>query len=67
MTRVKSERNQHGPIPCPNCANTSGRLHAVATVAQQPDDFKLTYRCVQCQHEWAVVKPAHWITKLGEE
>ena len=45
----------------------TGRLRAVATVAQQREDLKLTYRCEQCDHEWTVEKPAHWITRLGED
>jgi hypothetical protein len=57
----------HGPISCPKCSALAGTLRAVGTVAQQPEDYKLTYQCSECEHEWAVEKPAHWITRLGED
>jgi hypothetical protein len=51
---------------CPRCCG-AGRLRSVSTVADQREDLKLTYGCPQCHHEWSVVKPAQWLTRLGEE
>ena len=46
---------------CPQCS-AAAKLRGVSTVAEQPEDFKLTYRCQECGHEWTVIKPALWIT-----
>ena len=51
---------------CPQCSAV-GKLRAVSTVADQREDLKLTYGCPQCHHEWSVVKPAQWLTRLGED
>jgi hypothetical protein len=67
MNGGQAEGSPQDTIACPNCGKFAGRLHAVATVADKPDDYKLTYRCMQCDHEWALVKPAHWMTRLGED
>jgi len=51
---------------CPRCSAV-GKLRAVSTVADQREDLKLTYRCPQCDYEWSVVKPVHWLTNLGAD
>jgi len=51
---------------CPRCSG-AGRLRAVSTVADQREGLKLTYGCPRCHREWSVVKPAQWLTRLGED
>ena len=63
---MATPKDANDPDKCPQCSNR-GRLRAVATVAQDRDDLRLTYVCQHCGHGWTVVKPAYWITKLGED
>jgi hypothetical protein len=51
---------------CPRCSG-AGKLRAVSTVADQREDLKLTFGCLQCRYEWSVVKPAEWLTRLGDD
>ena len=54
------------PEKCPRCSG-AGKLRAVSTVADQREDLKLTYGCLQCRYEWSVVQPAERLTRLGDD
>jgi hypothetical protein len=51
-----------GPSPvrmrCPKCQAFEGIPFRVSTVAGQPADTRVEFRCQTCQHEWAVEVPA---------
>jgi hypothetical protein len=51
MLHSDSPESWTPPLPCPQCAATSG-MPVTTSTTQDPERISIRLRCSACQHEW---------------